>query len=392
MEESVTIQGSNRIPRELRVAVAGILMYMLAPLGMTLVPLMVGAAAKDLGFSDSQVGFLASADLIGLAVAAVSAVFWIHRVSWRVVGLISTLIIIAGNALSAVATSFEVLCVARFITELGSGGVFSLAMVTLGATRHPDRFFAIGIGMTIAISVAIFFWLPAIIDASGIGVVFLVHGLVALLVLPSVLWLDTGKAEDKDTNDEAGETKRSYIPLYICFAGFSCLTIAEGGVWSYVERIGAAANFSSEFVGQVLAATQIVSFFTAMAASALSTRFGRSIPIGFGIIVFIIGLYLLLQPDASLYMVAACMTQFAWIFVLPYMLLMCVELDPSGHYYVLVIAFKMGGFSAGPAIVALFLGGGGYALVSWIGIGFLLLCLLLVIPLSLKLDRTASAS
>ena len=40
--------------------VAGLLLYMLAPIGMTLIPLMVGAAATDLGLSDSEVGYLAS--------------------------------------------------------------------------------------------------------------------------------------------------------------------------------------------------------------------------------------------------------------------------------------------------------------------------------------------
>ncbi len=383
-------QPLSGISKDIRVGFAGILMYMLAPLGMTLIPLLVGAAAKDLGFSDSQVGFLASADLIGLSVASVSAVFWIHRISWRTVGLVSVVIIIVGNAISSMATSFEMLCVARFITELGSGGIFSLALVTLGATRNPDRFFAIGIGMTIALAVGIFLWMPAIIDASGIGIVFLVHGVVALVVLPFVLWLNTGQAKEdkKPTSSQAG----SYRPLFICFIGFSCFTIAEGGVWSYVERIGDAAGFSSQYVGQVLAMTQVVSFVAAMLASALSTRFGRSLPIVFGVIVFIIGLYLLLQPDTSIYMVAACMTQFAWIFVLPYLLLMCVELDPSGHYFVLVTAFKMGGFSAGPAILAIFLGGSGYALVSWIGVAFLLLCLIFIIPLSLKLDRRGPTS
>ncbi len=42
-----------------RAIAAGILLYMLAPLGMTLIPLTVGAAATDLGFTNSEVGYLA---------------------------------------------------------------------------------------------------------------------------------------------------------------------------------------------------------------------------------------------------------------------------------------------------------------------------------------------
>lgn len=163
-----------------------------------------------------------------------------------------------------------------------------------------------------------------------------------------------------------------------------------------MERIGDGAGFSADYVGKVLAITQIVSFASALVAAALSTRFGRTLPIFGSILIFLGGLFLLLQQHATAYMIAACLTQFAYIFVLPYLLLMCVELDPSGRFYVLTTAFKMGGFSAGPAIVALFLTGNGYAIVSWVGIGLLLLSLLLIIPLSLRLDRqslsrTASA-
>ena len=37
-----------------KLIVAGLLLYMLAPIGMTLTPLMVGAAANDLGLSDAE--------------------------------------------------------------------------------------------------------------------------------------------------------------------------------------------------------------------------------------------------------------------------------------------------------------------------------------------------
>lgn len=386
MSESLSQGNSGIVNREFSSAAAGVLMYMLAPLGMTLIPLVVGGAAKDLGFSDTQVGFLASADLMGLAVASVSSVFWIHKISWRVVGLVSTLIIIVGNALSMAATSFELLCVARFTTELGSGGVFSLALVTLGAAKNPDRYFAVGIGMTIALSVCVFLWLPSVIESTGLYVVFLFHGAVALCALPSVAWLIHG--ESAKHGEQENHAVQSYGPLFLCFAAFFCFTIAEGGVWSYIERIGDSAGLSTEYVGQVLAMSQVASLAAAILATVLSTRFGRSFPIGFAILIFIVGLVLLLQPNSSNYMIAACLTQFAYIFVIPYMLLMCVELDPSRHYVVLTTAFKMGGFSVGPAVVAMFLGGSGYSLVSWIGIFFLVVCSALVLPLAFKLDRS----
>ncbi|MGI9289204.1 MAG: MFS transporter [Pseudomonadales bacterium] len=386
MQEETTAVVAQESQTEMRTVVAGVLMYMLAPLGMTLVPLLVGAAAKDLEFSDSQVGFLASADLLGIAAAAVSAPFWLHRISWRVAGVISITFVVLGNLLSSIVVAFEPLCVVRFVTELGSGGLFTLALVSLAKTQNPDRFFAIGIGMTIALSVVVFLWLPPVIDARGINVIYIVQGIVALTVLPFCAWLPPTGQQVEKRGLEDGQAD-SFKPLLICFIGFACVTMAEGGMWSYMERIGAGAGFSSGYVGKVLAITQVVSFISALVAAALSTRFGRTLPILGAILIFLGGLFLLLQQNTIAYMVAACLTQFAYIFVIPYLLLMCVELDPSGRFYVLTTAFKMGGFSAGPAVIALFLTGNGYAIVSWVGIAFLCVSLLLIIPLSLRLDR-----
>ena len=384
---STTAYDVNKIT-DLRAISAGILLYMLAPLGMTLIPLTVGAAATELGFSNSEVGYLASADLAGLAFISVTAAFWVRKYSWHSIALISLIVIMLGNGLSVISESFTALCIARFVTEMGSGGIYALALVTLGETRTPDRFFSYGIGSTIAVSVAVFLWYPSLIAQYGIDVIFLSHVLLAAIVIPMVFWLP--KFVEVQVAPTAGEDRPNLIPLVICFIGFGCVMLAEGGVWSYVERMGAGYGLEADYVGEVLATTQVASFIAAMFASALGTRFGRTWPIALGMAAFLLSLYLLQIPDATMFMIAACLSQFAWIFVLPFMMAICVELDSSGRYYVLITAFKMAGFSLGPAIIATFLGVGApgqeFALVSWVGGIFVLISFALYMPLAIKLD------
>ncbi len=371
-----------------RAIAAGILLYMLAPLGMTLIPLTVGAAATDLGFTNSEVGYLASVDLAGLAFVSVTAAIWVRRYSWHTIALTSLIVIMVGNGLSIVSDSFTTLCIARFITEMGSGGIYALALVTLGETRTPDRFFSYGIGSTIAVSVAVFLWYPALIAQYGIDVIFLSHIFLAAAVIPVVFWLPKFVEVQAAPTTEGDD--RNLIPLIICFIGFSCIMLAEGGLWSYVERMGSSYGLDADYVGEVLATTQVASFIAAMLASTFGARYGRTWPIVLGMAAFLLSLYLLLIPDATLFMIGACLSQFAWIFVLPFMMAMCVELDTSGRYYVLITAFKMAGFSLGPAIIATFLGVGGmdqdFAIVSWVSGFFLVLSLILYLPLAIKLD------
>ena len=376
-----------------RAIVAGLLLYMLAPLGMTLIPLMVGAAVTDLGLSDSEVGYLASIDLMGLAFISITAMLWVRRYSWHLIARLSLIVIVVGNLLSIWAESFTAISAARFLTEMGSGGIYALALVTLGETKSPDRSYSFGIASTIAVSVAIFLWFPSFIGRYGIDFIFAFHIVLALLILPAIRWLPTSVSIDPQRGD-AG-TGGSVPLMLLCFVAFAFFMMAEGGIWAYVERIGAQAGLAADFVGQSLAASQVASFIAALMASALSIRLGRTLPIVGGMTLFLISLYFLQLPTANMYLLGVCLSQFAWIFVLPYLMAMCVQSDPSGKYYVLITAFKMGGFSLGPAAVATLISGGdtgpGLVAASWVGAGFLLLSLLIAVPISMRFDKYLKA-
>ena len=378
---------------DFRPASAGIILYMLAPLGMTLIPLVVGAAVTDLGFTDSQAGYVASVDLAGLTVTSASAAFWIRRLSWHLVAGVSLLVIVLGNILSIQSDSFLALCFARFVTQMGSGAIFSLALVTLGETKTPDRFFSAGIGMTIALSVVVFIWFPGLIATNGIDTIFIFHALMAIVIIPALFWLP--KSVAIDSSAKLGGGLKDYAPLFVCFIGFSCFVLAEGGVWSYIERIGANSGLENEFIGQALAASQVASLAASIFSSYISIRYGRAWPIGLGMVFFLVSLIFIQVPNANWFLFGACLSQFAWIFVLPYLLLMCVELDLSGRFYVLTTAFKMGGFALGPAIVASLIktdvstqvAATDLTVVSWTGVVFVVLSIVLTLPLALRQDK-----
>ena len=356
-------------PREV---FAGIVCYMLAPFGMGLLPLLGGAAVDRFAISGTEVGLLGTSDLAGIAVSCVLSVFWVGKVSLRKAAWASIAVLLVGNMLSMVADSFTTLCAARFITELGSGGMFSMALVTLGNSSHPERFLSLGIAATLASSVLVYLFLPEFISSIGINVLFSAHLVVIVFAMVWVHWLPVMPVSKAV---QASGTQANYLPLVFCFLALFCLTIIQGGVWTYLERIGNAAGLTPDYIGNALAMTQVTALAGSLATSALGTRFGRLLPLTLGMVSLVISFYLFRLNGGLAYMTAACITQFCYVFCLPYLMSLCVENDPSGRFYVLTNVFKLVGMAVGPAIIALFLRGENYFVVSVVGSVFAGLCL-----------------
>ena len=69
----------------------------------------------------------------------------------------------------------------------------------------------------------------------------------------------------------------------------------------------------------------------------------------------------------------------------------CLVSFPAGNFYsivkILLSAFKLGGFAVGPAVVSLFLQPDSYLAVIWVCCVALLMALVLITPVSIKLDK-----
>lgn len=364
--------------------IAAVALWILGPVGVTLVPILIGTASDQLGLTPEQIGILAAADLAGLFVASLSAVYWVRKISWRKACASGLVILIVGNLLSIWATDYLLLCSLRFFTELGGGILLAVLTACIGDVDKPDRYFAIGIAGTILLSIVFFMGLPPLIGLWGASVIYISHAVLAGLAFSAVGWLPVQGCSRAVVDSDAHSV---LVPTFFALMALFCVAAAEGGLWSYLGRIGKDAGFSLAATGRVLAIANLTCVAGALTTSVLSTRFGRTLPLCLGLTIFIIGAVLLNQQVISLYVVGVVLTQFCWGFTLPYIMLMIVESDASGRYFILLIAFKLGGFALGPAIAALFLLPGSYLAVSWVCVAFLLLCLTLIFPLSSKLDR-----
>ena len=99
----------------------GIYMALVGYAVMVGLPVISTSWVNNLGFSEVQVGRVAGADLVGLAIGAVISALYVARVDRRYLATGAALLTIAANALCIVYQSYEVTVWLRLVAGTGSG-------------------------------------------------------------------------------------------------------------------------------------------------------------------------------------------------------------------------------------------------------------------------------
>ena len=96
------------VDRTVRIA-AALFVFVMGSISFPLLPMVVGAVTDHLDFSPRQVGLIASADMFGMFLAAIAAIYWIRRADWTRLAIGLALCLCLCHAASALLQQFELL-------------------------------------------------------------------------------------------------------------------------------------------------------------------------------------------------------------------------------------------------------------------------------------------
>ena len=115
-------------------------------------PMLVGSLADTLGFNEQQLGWLASADLIGIFIASIFASLMVNRVNRQVLVYLGITLAIIANFSSTIFHDFNTLVTLRIISGLGGGLCYSIGVATLAGTHKTARNFSILLFVLVAVN------------------------------------------------------------------------------------------------------------------------------------------------------------------------------------------------------------------------------------------------
>ena len=316
-----------------------------------LLPVLIGAAARDGAYSQWQIGAIGSAPMFGMFAGAIFAsgalplLFNRRGVSVVVLGLAFTYLLLLLTNHQFV-TTFAVLCASGF----AGATLMGVGFAVMAKAPSPDRAFAIWIAVQLtlgALAVPSFGWVMDKFGLAGGGVALSVLAatcLPALAMVPlSVLRYDVPPTL-VPTPGLNGPIASGAALLAVVFFGAGIMA-----VWSTAEEVGRVATASLTSARAILSASLLVGIVAALGSGWCSHRLPRRTVIAAGTACAAIGAVLLALTDmAYAFPLGVILLQFGWNLAPAPQLGVLTTIDPSGRLVVTNIAAMKLGYALGP--------------------------------------------
>jgi len=375
--------------------IARVLLAFLATAGLfyvNIMPALVDGLREGLGFSNREAGLVGSANMYGAAVGALTAVFLVKHINWRYAAVALLFGLMTIDVTSMMLTSANALIGTRFIHGCVGGMLVGIGFAVMSRTTEVDRTFGYLLTIQFGLGGLGIMYLPSLVPEFGTKALFMsliTFSIVTLMMLP---FLSDYPPREKKVE---GTTRNGSIKLIaLALLATFLFQAANMGIFAYAIGIGRNAMLEMDFISNALGVAAWIAIVGSVMVILLSTRFGRTVPVGIAIVLTAFSLWLLhfsdIKPggwETSIYWWSNVLWGITWAFVISYLLGMCSEFDSTGQMAAMGgFASKMG-LASGPAVAALVVGDSNYSLLINMSVVALILCLVVMIIPARVLDR-----
>jgi predicted MFS family arabinose efflux permease len=338
-------------PAATAVALTGAIVSYFVWLGL---PVILGSLVTGLGFTDQQIGWIGSAENLGVLLGATLVSVNARTGRFRRLALIGIAITVLADVATLGISSVGGFCIVRLIGGAGSGACYSASIACLSLTRRPTRTFSIlMVVMTIANSLEIS-GLPLVVDRWGVTGVYtflaVSYGVpMAFLGLIPARITSSGRTEEELQITASIGKRQSACLAWLCLVGIVFFNIAASSFWAYAERIGDFAGMTPGKISETLTFCNLLGLVGSVAAYWISRLWGQHRPqlVCLVLMIFAYGMWSVnLTPHT--YVIGVFMFFQIWAIVAVYQLGTLSTIDQSGHYVALVPAAQGVGQSVGP--------------------------------------------
>lgn len=378
MNQSLHTQEVNFMPQKvilkssLSLLLAIIIFAAIAPGILMTAPAVAAQLTSQWQLSTDKIGYLFSAELGAMSFATIPAWYWINRVSWQKIAILSIILFIIGNLISAFATTYAILFIFRIIASLAGGTLMIICLSCAGKTENPSRMYAFWVLGQLILGTLGLLALPPLFEQFGLRIVYFILAAFMVISFPLIKAFPNKVFKKDQPQHITTNTQINFANKTMAILAILIFYICLSQVWTFIGVFGANSGLNAEENGRVLAIATVLGIIGSMIAATIASKFkaNKLVFLGYGLLIASI-LLLLNSPVVTRFVIAAFLFKFTWTFVLPFIMATVSQLDTSGRLMNNINLVIGGGMALGPSI-------GGYILVNSTDmvtfISFALLC------------------
>ncbi len=354
-------------------------------------PVMVGVMTDQLGFGLERAGYVASANMGGVALGSILGAGLTRRWSWATVIICGAAIMIGANALTMLGSTFAYVAALRFTSGLGEGLVAGICYAAMGQSGQPARalaFYAAGQGLVGAVGMG---FIPTAIAHSGWQMLFV---LISLLALPT-FWL----AGAIGSLDRRGIHVQTAVKIStVAWLGWAAVGtllaqfVGMSAIWAFLERLGDSKGLDTFHLSLALSASAIANMVGSLTVGLVAHRISGLNGIAVAFVLFLLSLAgNLLWNEWQVYVVTGVLFMLSWTVYFPFQFGLLARFDHRGTLAAIMPAVTGTGLTVGPAIGGVLLARGGIAAILGFGFSCMLVSTLACVWLHRRFVRTTEA-
>lgn len=346
-------------------------------------PIVLATLLAEKHIDLAQMGHAASVELLTMGLGASLAAALIQPRHLRAICLVTALVMAAANWVTASASG-ETVTLLRAVTGATGGILIWVTSCMIARSSSPDRW--AGIYLTVQtliqflVAEAMGDWAQPRWGAQG---EFGLLAAASVAAAAAALLLPNSFAPLPKPAHAAG----GGIPPPLGFLGLAVnflVMMFIVSIWVYYDPIAQQAGLGTEVSAQAVSLSLICQVLGGFAATVLAGRVRWYPALVACAAVDLVMVYVLgSQPTRMLFLVDAAIFGFIWLFILPFMVPMVIEADPSRRAAVITSGVGLLGGSLGPTVAALLISPENIVGALWLGAGCLVLCLIIATVLRL---------
>jgi len=315
-------------------------------------PVLLGALTQSHRLTEAQLGPLATAEMLALAIGSAIGAGWLRAGRMRLKTVALSLVLTLANLGTCFArTAFE-LDTLRGLAGLTEGLMMGATIVITIQHRRPDRLNAIFLAVATAPQAALAYLLPVwIMPQWGVGGGFAVLTVLSLVSAGAALLL----VDRVPPPSPEGSGSPVWTPaIFVAVAAVILQYAAIGGAWGYIQVLSDQRHFAPRIAGIAVSGGLVMQVAGALVVAAWGQRLPLRGTLVLATVCQTAVIVLLAIADTPLAFIAPAFGfGLFWLAISPFQIRLLINVDPTRSVALVLTAVTLAGLSIGPSIAAL---------------------------------------